>query len=644
MLKISVLHPSSTAFFAAEELKKYLKMMMPRKGEIPVSYDPSAKEGFRLGLMSELGLDLSDVRDPLMDDTVYLDTDEGGGLIAGSSEGALLIAVYRYLRFCGCRWLFPGVDGEWVPSLPSLPPVRYRKVADHRYRGQCNEGAEFQESMLETIDYTPKLGMNSYMMENDIPMSYYSRYYTHEHNPHRRDEKINYETVLKWKRECESEIERRGLRFHDMGHGWTVAPFGLDPNFDGIPEGAPADVHRHFALVGGERRAFSPIFNTNFCMSSEENRLTVARYVADYAETQNNVDFLHVWLSDGIKNHCECAACREKTPSDWYVLLLNDIDRQLTAKGLSTRLVFIAYTDTFWAPLSERLSNEERFTMLYAPIFRKYTETYAEEHRPEALRPFELNACEYPAGMGASLAYLDEWKKTWGGDCFCYEYHFWRHQLYDPSGITLARLLYDDITALEKNGLSGMIEDGSQRSFFPTGFPYYVYGETLFDKSRSFEELLEDYFSHAFGKNWQKAVDYLRSIGERLEFAFLSGERSLDGGVSPFYNPPLAAKMREVPALVAAFAPVIEENLEQAQRASHVSWELLIHFGKYVTLLSEAVALKAEGKDEEANAALLRLRDGMAENEVYIQRYYDHYLAVKWLGISIFRFKSRLMQ
>ena len=50
-------HP--TVDFAAEELKKYLRMMMPENGDITISYAPDAKEGFRLGLMSDFCLDTS---------------------------------------------------------------------------------------------------------------------------------------------------------------------------------------------------------------------------------------------------------------------------------------------------------------------------------------------------------------------------------------------------------------------------------------------------------------------------------------------------------------------------------------------------------------------------------------------------------
>ncbi len=40
-----------TVDFAAEELKKYLRMMMPRCGEVAIDYDAKVEKDFRLGLM-----------------------------------------------------------------------------------------------------------------------------------------------------------------------------------------------------------------------------------------------------------------------------------------------------------------------------------------------------------------------------------------------------------------------------------------------------------------------------------------------------------------------------------------------------------------------------------------------------------------
>ena len=115
MLKINKTISASPVDYAAEELKKYLRMMMPEAGDIRISYDPLAKDGFRLGLMQDFGLDISDAPDPVLDDILYIDCDTDGGIIAGDSERSILLAVYEYLRQNGCRWLFPGVDGEFIP-------------------------------------------------------------------------------------------------------------------------------------------------------------------------------------------------------------------------------------------------------------------------------------------------------------------------------------------------------------------------------------------------------------------------------------------------------------------------------------------------------------------------------------------------
>ena len=86
--------------FAAQELKKYLRMMMPRCGEIETPYDPSAvpEDGFCLGLFSDFGIAPCQVEDARLDDAVYAETTAAGGILAGSNPRSVLLAVYRYLR------------------------------------------------------------------------------------------------------------------------------------------------------------------------------------------------------------------------------------------------------------------------------------------------------------------------------------------------------------------------------------------------------------------------------------------------------------------------------------------------------------------------------------------------------------------
>jgi len=65
----------SAVDYAAEELRKYLRMMMPECGNIEIKYDPDAKDGFRLGLIQDFGLDVSEAEETELDDILYIDTD-----------------------------------------------------------------------------------------------------------------------------------------------------------------------------------------------------------------------------------------------------------------------------------------------------------------------------------------------------------------------------------------------------------------------------------------------------------------------------------------------------------------------------------------------------------------------------------------
>ena len=75
MYQIKKITSHPTVDFAAEELKKYLRMMMPEEGEIFITREQDATEGFCLGLMQDFGLDLSEADDVELDDIVHVDVD-----------------------------------------------------------------------------------------------------------------------------------------------------------------------------------------------------------------------------------------------------------------------------------------------------------------------------------------------------------------------------------------------------------------------------------------------------------------------------------------------------------------------------------------------------------------------------------------
>ncbi len=638
MFKIKKITSNHIIDFAAEELKKYLRMMMPGSGEVEISYEPAAKYGgILLGLMQDFKLDVSDAEEPELDDILYIYMGKKEGIIAGSNPRSVLLSVYEYLRQQGCRFLMPGIDGEYIPIVKELSPVRHRFVPSCRYRGWCNEGAEVQYDMIEAIDFAPKVGLNTFMLEFRIPTSYYNRHYNHLYNEEAREpEPISNDTILQYKRHTEVEIAKRGLQFHDIGHGWSGDPFGIDtsvrknPNAPTANDDALTDEQRgYLAEIDGRRGLVHDVPNyTNFCMSNKVARRKVVDYAVNHAKMTSHADFIHFWLGDANNNHCECDECRKKTPSDWYVILLNELDEALTAAKLSTRIVFISYVDTVWAPLEEKINNQKRFSCLLAPISRSYTESLPEGKSNVTLRPFELNKNTLPKNLEESFAYFDEWRNMWKGHNLAYEYHFWSHQYRDLSGLAISRIINEDIKAYKERGINGIIEDGSQRSFFPNGFAFYVYARTLYDTTLSYEKLAEEYFSAAYGDDWKEFYVYLEKLRDAVPAAYFEGEMPSDRDVCLYYNPSLSEKFAEAEKILEDGLTLINRHLNSKTRLHTVSTRLLRQHNEYCKYLVKAASLKCIGNDKEAKEIYEQMRLEFGKREIYMERYFDHCLII----------------
>ena len=628
MLTINKICSSSPVDYAAEELKKYLRMMMPEGGDISIAYNPEATDGFRLGLMQDFGLDVSDAEDTELDDILYIDCDTKGGIIAGSNHRSVLLSVYEYLRKNGCKWLMPGVDGELIP-IKDIKPVKYRHKPSMRYRGWCNEGTEFQQCMIDAIELAPKLGLNVFMLEFRIPSGYYTRYYNHQFNEaYRAPEPITTQQIIRWKAQTEVEIQKRGLQFHNIGHGFTIDPFKIPGTEqyqvkvtdDIIPE----ETKKHLAFFEGKRGFMhGSIINTNFCMSSPEARKIVVDDIVDYSYRHSNTDYLHVWLSDGQNCHCECDECCKMTPSDWYMMLMNEIDEALKAKGLSTRIVFIAYVDSTWAPEKIKINNPDRFALLFAPITRTYTETLPAKKSDIVLRPYVRNKLKFPMSLEEYFAYLEKWREVWPGSNISYEYHFWRQHHYEITGLVLARRINEDVKCYIENGVAGIIEDASQRSFFPTGLAFYTYARSMFDASQSADELLEEYFSGAFGKDWEKFRDYLLELSEAIPYNYTASRFTLNEKISPYYNPDLVPTIKKTYEILERGRALIKEHYNSDYRVQTVAVRNLEAHTVYVEGLARAFEYKAVGNDERSKELFYEMMDKMGKLEPKIERYFD---------------------
>ena len=310
-------------------------------------------------------------------------------------------------------------------------------------------------------------------------------------------------------------------------------------------------------------------------------------------------------------------------PSDWYMMIMNEIDEKLEKAGLDTRIVFIAYVDTLWGPEKVAIKNPKRFSLLYAPITRSYCSSFREDSvLPEPL-PYERNAWKTPSSAEENQALLNQWFKLWKGDNFAYEYHFWRHQVRDPGGLYIAKRIYEDIRALKYMNINGIVEDGSQRSFFPNGFAIYIYAETLMNRDCDFEAVKEDYFSHIYGEDWKQAVSLLSRISTAFDYEYMSAKKSADPAVSDYYNPELVPQLAKIRELAAEERALVAKHMTMPTRPQTVSWRLLGYHATYIELFSDMLVAKAAGDNFRTRELHDRFRAEFGKFEQEIERYYD---------------------
>ncbi|HPX39127.1 MAG TPA: DUF4838 domain-containing protein, partial [Candidatus Hydrogenedentes bacterium] len=336
-LAIRVISEDPVIQFAAEELKHYLARATGRE----VAVDTAAAEGLVLGLMADLpGVPAPGVANPELDDAIHIDTRGASGIVAGINPRSVLLAVYRYLTELGCRWVRPGDDGAYVPSLEQLGDVRVSETPSYRHRGVCIEGAVSYEHVRDMVDWLPKLGFNGYFIQFREAHTFFDRWYRHTGNPKQAGEALPVEKAREYTEQLEKEIKRRGLLYHKVGHGWTCEPFGIPGlGWEEEARSAPPEVAKYLAEVRGKRDFWKGVaLNTNLCYSNPEVRRIIVEAVVAYAREHPAIDYIHFWLADGTNNNCECAQCVRARPSDFYVMMLNELDRRLSEAGLATRI------------------------------------------------------------------------------------------------------------------------------------------------------------------------------------------------------------------------------------------------------------------------------------------------------------------
>jgi len=524
-ITIGRLGENKTVCMAAEELKKYLNLMDAKTLvdiRIYEKYDKALPNVLWVGTDEVLSHNLKPVKDKNLDDAISVAVDDFCGFITGANERAVLIAVCRFLKELGVRWLCPGKIGEVVPERElDKCSVHISEVPYMRHRCICIEGANSYEHIADIIDWSPKAGLNAFLIQFKNPYEFLQRWYLHRKNENLGKTPFTPEDAARINSKCREDILLRGLEYHAGGHGWTTEPFGIPS--DGWTQvddkDIPDDVRECFAMIDGKRGLFNggPAITQN-CCSNPKVISTISRAVADYCEENPEMGYVHVWLADSRNNFCECENCRDFRPADLFVNMLNYVDEELTARNIDTKVVVDSYNDLSWAPQKYTFKNPDRFILMFAPITRRFESSLAdvkEKDIPKEEWPFELNKLVMPRENPAIIRVMKGWDDFGVGERGVFDYHFWSTTfITDVGGFKVADTLFRDIDAYKELGIDGFTSCQVMRYSFPTNIPMEIMADKLWNKDADFDLIVDGYLKDAFGREYKTVRTYLETLSK----------------------------------------------------------------------------------------------------------------------------------
>ena len=352
-LPIFVIDDHRTALFAAEELARYLQQIggLSCRVERRKTYDQRQTTGFWLGTIGAFSdIPLPEVENVQVDDAIAIRVAGVRGIITGNNPRSILLAVYRYLRELGCRWVRPGAEGEFLPTIEvAKTVVHLTETPSYRYRALDLAGALSYEFLLDVVAWGPKVGLNGFFLEYDTCYSVLNLWYSHRGNPKKAAEPFSQEDAATCRLGIVDAMRQRDLLYHAKGHGWVWEALGLP--VEEFKNPLPGDLAQYVAETNSERAVTkNGAGATNLCYGHHATRQRFTDRVVQYVTEHREADYVHVWLADGVNNHCECDICRNTRPADFYLQLMNEIDAALTVRGLPARIVFVIYVDLLWPP------------------------------------------------------------------------------------------------------------------------------------------------------------------------------------------------------------------------------------------------------------------------------------------------------
>jgi hypothetical protein len=451
---------------AAGELQHYVERMSGARLSVK-----TARQGLNLLRIGAAESVVPNVEAPQgEDDSFCITTTPQGIAMIGANPRSTLYAAYEVLERLGCRWFYPGEDGEHVPPARTLTLTVGESLSRAAFatRGMVEDarpGSGYPP-------YPPDAAWEKRIAEDaEIYIIWAVR---NRMNAYRNTSTLD-----------NAEFDRRGVAVR-WGSSHTI-PQMLDRKlFETKPE--------LFRMNQTGKR----VPDGNVCVTNPETVALCARWVTNFFKQNPMLDTCPMGGQDIWGGAwCNCEKCRAYSPSEQAAVLINGVHEHLRKNNVKGRCSYSAYRDTLRYDL-KKVKLDPEVHIGYAPRERSYGHAHSDVSS-ERNRWFWSN--------------LQDWRRNHSGPLNLTDYYQDSILFYSLPAPTVQVIAQDlrDYSKLNARGITSFMM--GRYSWYCYGPSLYVYARMAWDPALDPDTLLDEIAQFHYGP----AAASIRSFWRELE-------------------------------------------------------------------------------------------------------------------------------
>jgi len=450
---------------AAGELQHYVERMSGSR--LSLKKVRQAPNLLRIGAAEAV---VPSAESPHGDDSFQITVTPQGIAMAGANPRSTLYAAYEVLERLGCRWFFPGEDGEHVPAAKTLTLAEGEALSTAAFasRGMVEDarpGSGYPP-------FPPDAAWEKRIAED--AQIYIIWAVRNRMNAYRNTSTLD-----------NIEFDRRGVAVR-WGSSHTIPQMIDRKLFETKPELFRMD-------QTGKR-----VPNGNVCATNPETVLLCAQWVMNFFKQNPRLDTCPMGGQDIWGGAwCSCEKCRVYSPSEQAALLINGVHAHLRKNNIQGRCSYSAYRDTLRYDL-KKVKLDPEVHVGYAPRERSYGHAHSDASS-ERNRWFWRN--------------LQDWRRNHAGPLNLTDYYHDSILFYSLPAPTVQVIAQDlrDYAKLNARGVTSFMM--GRYSWYCYGPSLYVYARMAWDPALDPDSLLDEVAHHQYGP----AAASIRSFWRELE-------------------------------------------------------------------------------------------------------------------------------